>query len=650
MQKYSDVRLPLELSHLMRNFPELEMSSNVSDKTNLQELKQLLLEKNHAFWHKLRVATERARAFDELFFLTSLRKKALSTNVAIDTKPSTTIRLAILGGFSLYPLHTLLTHLLETAGVECELFVGEYDNYVSEIIEPDSALYEFRPQIVCILPGPQRYSYQGAITDERAKIQSAASAIATDLLNLCRTVHERTSCEVVLANFMLPSRYDLGDFRLRTLASDWSFRKWINLELGLNAPSFVRICDVEFLAHRHGGLQAEDARGWFQSKQPCAASLQVDIARELSHLIRGMRLASKKVLALDLDNTLWGGVVADDGLDGIEIGDTSPRGEAFKAFQRSILALKKRGVLLAVCSKNDHARAAEPFEKHPEMVLRMDDFVSFKANWEPKSDNLRRMAEELRLGLDSFVFVDDNPAEIDIVRQFAPLVSTIQLNDDPTEYVGQLMDCRYFEPRSITDEDTVRTEQYLAETARESMLASATDMDAYLASLEMVATVNPFLPVDVPRLSQLINKSNQFNLTTRRRTEAEVKQLIGNPEYVCFSVRLQDRFGDHGLICIIIGRLAGSVMQIDTWLMSCRVLKRQVEETVLNQICRLAKERGCATVEGIYLATAKNEMVREHYLKMGFQPRSVTTERGEYVLELDSHKPVTTKISVKENL
>lgn len=616
---------------------------------NLSDLKDLLLRKDAAFWDMLASLTAQATEFDELFMLSSLRKKAAArglTRPGPSGAPGSPLRLAVLGGYSLYPLHELLTHLLETAGTPYELFVGDYDNYISEIMDADSALYAFKPQVVFLLPGAQRCRYSGAITDAREVVQAAAGSVASQLLELCRTVHERTSAEVLLGNFMLPARFDLGEYRSRTLASDWAFRKWVNLELGLSLPPYVRVCDMEFLAGRRGALVAEDARGWFESKQPCSPSLMVDVCRELAHLIRGLRTPPKKVLVLDLDNTLWGGVVADDGLEGIEIGDTSPRGEAFKAFQKYIASLKQRGVLLAVCSKNDHARAIEPFEKHPEMVLRVEDFVSFKANWEPKSDNLRRMAEELNLGIDSFVFVDDNPAEVEIVRQFAPQVVTVLLGSDPADYVAQLQDCRLFEPRSITGEDAARTDQYRAESVRQSMLSSAADMDAYLASLEMEAQVSVFTAVDVPRLSQLINKSNQFNLTTRRRTEAEVQALIDKPEYVCFSVRLKDKFGDHGLISIAIGHVRGEEMEIDTWLMSCRVLKRQVEETVLNELARRSKAKGCTKLVGVYLATAKNDMVRDHYPRMGFAPRAVTPERGEYVLDLSTYQPRPTKISL----
>jgi FkbH-like protein len=615
---------------------------------NLSEVKNLLAANDPAFWTQLKLLTQTATEFDDLLFLSSLRKKATARGLRRPEASAAPLRLAILGGCSLYPLHDLLTSLLEASGIACELFLGDYDNYVSEIMEADGPLYEHRPQVVLLLPSVQRCAHSGSLSDPPDVVKGAAAGVASHLLQLCRTVHERTDAEVLLGNFMLPFRHDLGSFRSRTVASDWTFRKWVNLELGLNAPAFVHICDMEFLANRRGALSAHDARAWFESKQPCSAPLLADLSREVSYQILGLRSPSKKVLVLDLDNTLWGGVVADDGLEGIEVGDTSPRGEAFKAFQRGIASLKERGVLLAVCSKNDHARAVEPFQKHPEMVLRLEDFVSFKANWEPKCDNLRQMAVELQLGLDSFVFVDDNPAEIEIVRQFAPAVTTILLGEDPADYLGQLQDSRLFEPRSITGEDKNRTAQYRAENERQALLGSAADMDSYLESLAMEATARSFVPIDVPRLAQLINKSNQFNLTTRRRTEAEVQALIDHPDHIAFSVRLKDRFGDHGLISIVVGRVDGSTMVIDTWLMSCRVLKRQVEDVVLNELSRLARARGCSRLKGIYLKTLKNEMVCNFFARMGFQPLSITPDRGDYVLELDSFEPHPTKVTVKE--
>jgi FkbH-like protein len=280
------------------------------------------------------------------------------------------------------------------------------------------------------------------------------------------------------------------------------------------------------------------------------------------------------------------------------------------------------------------------------MVLRLEDFVSFKANWEPKSENIRQMAAELNLGLDSFAFVDDNPAEVEIVRQFVPEVATILLGPDPSEYVTQLQDCRLFEPRHITTEDAERTAAYHSEAKRKALFATVTDMGAYLRSLEMEATISEFRPMDVQRLAQLINKSNQFNLTTRRRTEADIMALMDDPEYIGFSVRLKDRFGDHGLISIVIGRKAGDTMEVDTWLMSCRVLKRQVEDEVLNELARLARLRGCVKIRGVYLPTAKNEMVREFYQTMGFTLTAEAENSRCFELALEKFEPLPSRINV----
>jgi len=611
-----------------------------------KEIKALLLNGNSRFWDRLAVATREASGFEELFALSSLRKKAHARQLARPGMVHDKLRLALLGGYSLYPFRDLLEHVCEMEGFPCELWLGDFDNYISEIMDEAGGLYAFAPQVVMLLPSEHRCKYPGKLTDPRETQQAEAGRVVDSLLGLVRTLHEKTRAEVIVTNFMLPARHDLGAYRSRTLGSDWSFRKWVNLELGLNAPPYLHICDLEFLAHRHGGIRAHDARGWFESKQPCSPALLADLAREVAHLIGSLRRSPKKLLILDLDNTLWGGVIADDGIEGIEIGDTSPRGEAFKAFQKYIASLKDRGTLLAVCSKNDQAKAEEVFAKHPEMVLRMEDFVSFKANWEPKSENIRQMAAELNLGLDSFAFVDDNPAEIEIVRQFVPEVATILLGPDPSEYMTQLEDCRLFEPRNITAEDVERTAAYHSEAKRKALFATVTDMGAYLQSLEMEASICEFGPMDVQRLAQLINKSNQFNLTTRRRTEADILAIMSDPCYIGFSVRLKDRFGDHGLISIVIAKKTGGTMEIDTWLMSCRVLKRQVEDEVLNELARLAKARGCGKIGGIYLPTPKNEMVRDFYGTMGF---TLTAEDGnsrEFELALEKFEPLPTRIKV----
>ena len=451
---------------------------------------------------------------------------------------------------------------------------------------------------------------------------------------------------MILGNFRLPPYFDPGPLRYTTLASAYGFRKYVNLELGLRLPNFVTICDIEFLSSRLGTRASTDQRTWFESKQPFSSALMIEVSREFAIVASSLRKATKKVIVLDLDNTLWGGVVGDDGLEGIEIGTTSPVGEAYRDFQLNLLALSKRGILLAVCSKNDHDKALEPFERHPEMVLRPSDIVNFKANWEPKSENIKRIAQELNLGLDSLVFLDDNPAEIEIVRQFVPEVATIWLGEDPSTYTQQLLDSRFFEQRSVTSEDAERTQLYQQEAKRQEVQRDATDMDAYLTSLEMVAHISEFTAVDVPRIAQLINKSNQFNLTTRRRSEPEVKALLAAAGYIGFTIRLADKFGDHGLIAIVIGQVDNSDMVIDTWLMSCRVLKRQVEEETLNAIVRYARREGCRRIVGTYIPTIKNSMVKELYPNLGFSEDTVGESNSVFTLDVESYITKPTHISV----
>lgn len=601
-----------------------------------------------AFVSELAAETREARDFGEVLQLCTLRRQALARGLLMP--PEKSRRIAVMGGANLRPMVDFIEHFAAVlGGIRCETWVGEYDNYQPEMMDPESPLYEFKPDVTLLLPSEKRCTYDGPLTAARAEQESAARRVVTELLELCRTVHERTGSEIVLGNFRLPPYFDRGPMRSTALTSDYAFRKFVNMELGATLPSYVHLCDIEFLANRRGTLESTDDRTWFESKQPFAAGLLTDVAREYAHLISQIGVSPKKVLVFDLDNTLWGGVVGDDGVEGIELGTTSPRGEAFRDFQKYLMELSRRGVLLAVCSKNDHQTAMEPFEKHPEMVLRMKDIVCFKANWEPKSDNIRRIAADLNIGVDSLVFVDDNPAEIEIVKQFVPEVATLWLGDDPAQFAGRLKDSRYFEARSITSEDLQRVQQYKQESKRQVLLNSSMDMESYLRSLAMVATIKSFDKLDAPRISQLINKSNQFNLTTRRRTEAEVLAIIADDQYSAFTVRLADRFGDHGLIAVVIGRVCGKDFYLDTWLMSCRVLKRQVEEEVLNEIVFLASERGCTRVLGEYIATAKNGMVRELYPKLGFtQVQDETNGAQLYELTVGEYQVRRTQIKVNQ--
>lgn len=614
---------------------------------NCEALKALISSKDPSFWQKLSKSTLQADTFVNLQQLATLRRKAQAQGFYPVETERTKLRLAMIGGFTFHPLQDMVQQILFANQFDVDIWTGDYDNYVWEIMDESSGLYSFKPDFVVFLPSASRYKYSGKLIDSSKQVIDELERNKALIIQLCERINSGCSAEVILCNFALPCYHDPGQIRARTMASEWNSLKWLNQQIGLGASSFVQICDVEFLAARRGGLQARDDRGWFESKQPFSPDFMVDVAREIARQVSVARAQSKKVLVMDLDETIWGGVIGDDGLQGIELGDTSSRGQSFREFQRSILELSERGVLLAVCSKNDFEKAMEPFEKHPEMLLRPGNIASFKANWNPKSENINEMAQELCLSPDSFVFIDDNPAEIEIVNQFAPGVTTLWLGRDPAGYIEKLKDSRLFEPRTITNEDSVRAEQYQQDKQRQDLQTKTTDMSSYLESLQMEAQISDFNEIDVSRIAQLINRSNQFNLTTKRRSESEVARLIGS-DHVCFTVRLKDRFGELGLISVIIGQLTeDSELIVDTWLMSCRVLKRQLEHLAMNELIRRACALGCRRVTGVYIPTEKNQMVKDFFSTMGFQMISSDEKCTKFALLISDFQEFTTSIRVE---
>jgi FkbH-like protein len=360
---------------------------------------------------------------------------------------------------------------------------------------------------------------------------------------------------------------------------------------------------------------------------------------------------SYKCLVLDLDNTLWGGVIGDDGLNGIVLGQGSPLGEGFVAVQEYAKDLARRGIILAVCSKNDEANALEPFEKHPEMVLKRNDIASFRANWDDKASNIRAVAEELNIGLDSLVFLDDNPFERNLIRAHLPMVAVPEVpDDDPALVPRVLADAGYFESTGITDDDRQRAAQYQENRAREELRGAATDLEGYLRALDMRMIWSRFDTVGLQRVVQLINKTNQFNLTTRRHTEADVEAIMADRASFGLQLRLLDRFGDNGIIAVVIGRMTEpGAVTIDTWLMSCRVLGRGVETTTLNLVVEQARALGATRLIGEYVPTKKNGMVRDHYSRLGFSVVSQTPEGASIaVLDLAGFTPAASFITVSE--
>lgn len=398
------------------------------------------------------------------------------------------------------------------------------------------------------------------------------------------------------------------------------------------------VIDTQTLAENIGHAAWESDHYWFWAKFPFHPNNNLAYANHLGRAFAVARGGTKKCLILDLDNTLWKGVIGDDGMSGIEIGNNSPNGEAHLAIQTFALALKARGVVLAVCSKNTHEVALEPFQSHSEMALKEDDIAVFVANWGDKANNIRRIAEELSLGTDSFVFLDDNPMERDIVRQELPEVEVPEVDGkNPAGWLSVVSAAGYFDATSFTDTDRSRAEQYTANRKRKEIEATTTDLTAYLKALDMELSVAGFHDTNRSRVSQLINRSNQFNLTTRRYTEEDIAAFEGNDGVLNLAFRLTDKFGDNGIIAIIIGRVEANDLVIDTWVMSCRVLRRNVETACLVHLVDTAKARGLTHIVGDYFPTKKNGMVANHYAELGFESHgTVGTDGTRWRLAVDS--------------
>jgi FkbH-like protein len=355
---------------------------------------------------------------------------------------------------------------------------------------------------------------------------------------------------------------------------------------------------------------------------------------------------------LDLDNTLWGGVIGDDGLHGVVLGQGSPVGEAYLAIQKTALMLRDRGIILAVSSKNDDETARKMFREHPEMLLRENHIAVFQANWQDKASNLCAIAESLNIGIDSLVLLDDNPAERQQVRLALPQVAVPELPEHPDLFSEILLSAGYFETTQFTLDDRQRANHYTANTARRAVLGVGTDLEDYLKSLEMEAHVSPFDEVGRSRITQLINKTNQFNLTTQRYTYSDVAQFESDPSIVDLQIRLKDRYGDNGMICVVICKVSNQDLIIDTWLMSCRVLNRRVEDMILNLLIGIAKKRKLVRIIGTYYPTDRNRIVSDLYSRLGFQNQIELSDLAEWHFTVSEHtvSNVPIKIRLSENI
>jgi FkbH-like protein len=534
------------------------------------------------------------------------------------------VRLAVLASSTV----DHLVPAVRVAGLRRRLLIdvhlGAYGQHRQDLLDPSSPLYRFRPQTI-LLSLTAREAIAGVpLTASLSEADEALARSVDELRLLWQKALEALRATVIQQTFLDVTHPVFGGYdRMVPAAPSRLVARLNDLLAQAAASDGVLLLDIAH-ASRAAGLDAWfDAGRWMQAKMeiaPQAAPLYGDLVARVVAARLGL---SKKCLVLDLDNTLWGGVIGDDGVEGIVLGEGSAAGEGHLALQRYALQLKSRGIILAICSKNDPAIAEAVFRDHPEMLLKRSDFSAFIASWDDKAENLRLIAERLNIGLDSLVFVDDNPVERARIRESLPMVAVPELPNDVAHYVRCLADAGYFEAVSFTPDDAQRAEQYAANAEREAMRGSAKSMGDFLRGLRMSVVFGPVAAVDLPRVTQLINKTNQFNPTTRRYSQEEVTTLASTSDNIVLQFRLLDRFGDNGLVSVLILRPDASereVLEVDTWVMSCRVFGRELEFEAMNIAVETAQRRGVRSFRASYIPTKKNAVISDLYPTLGFVP------------------------------
>jgi FkbH-like protein len=530
------------------------------------------------------------------------------------------IKIAVLGGSTTDEIVGLWELLLLSAGFRPVFHSSEYGRFYEDAVLDPQSLIDFKPEIVYIHTSCRNIQTAPPLSCTEADFSSFVETELNRYRQIWNAIETNLGCQIIQNNFEAPPYALLGNMDASSPGGLSRFVMQLNAAFAQEAATRPRLLlqDVNGISARLGLRQWFDWDRYFSYKILLTPEANLELARSLTALVSALYGKSRKVLVLDLDNTLWGGVIGDDGVDQIQIGRETPVGEAYTAFQEYCLALRDRGVLLAVCSKNDEEIAKSGFA-HPSSILKLEHISCFKANWEPKHENILAIAQELNLGVDSFVFVDDNPAERAIVAAQLPSVAVPEVGDQVTRYAAILDQGRYFEPVSLSKEDLERAAQYSGNAQRAALEKAFANYGEYLDSLEMTAEIETFKPVYLERIAQLTNKTNQFNLTTRRYTLAEIQSLATDPEYLGLYCRLSDRFGDNGLISVVLGRRFEDALHMDLWLMSCRVLKRDVEIAMLDAIAERAIASGITELVGYYLPTKKNGMVTDFYSHLGFE-------------------------------
>ncbi len=542
-----------------------------------------------------------------------------------DAKP---LRIAVLRSYTVEGMEPVLRVRLCLEGYKSEFYWGGYNQYVQEVLDPASPFYSFRPDIVLLLvrleemlPKFVEEFNDTSCTEWDALLQAKVD----ELRNLAKTIEMKLSSSVIIQNACLPTDvywgiYDAQDAEGQTYLVEKFNRA---LAAACHTLSGTFIWDFRRFVQRNGYEQLFDAKQWAVSRSPYKHSSYPMLVDDLLKYVLSCLGHSKKCVVLDLDNTLWGGVIGEDGLQGIRLGHTYP-GNCFRMFQQALLKLYHRGVILAINSKNNEADAWEVIDKHPDMILRRQHFAAARINWSDKAANVKALAEDLNIGIDSMILIDDNPIECERVRQELPECEVICLPDEPYRIPSVLDQVSGIERVRLTDEDKRKGQMYLEQIARKELEEAYDNLDEFLSSLGIEVKIETASPFSIPRIAQLTQKTNQMNLTTRRYTEADIAGFVADAQTCVFGVSSKDKFGDYGIIGVCILRFEPEVCTIDTFLLSCRVIGKNIETAMMSVIAECAKARGTTVLRGEYLPTAKNKPAAGMYDRLGFERVSDT--------------------------
>ena len=553
--------------------------------------------------------------------------------------PGQKCKIALLGDTATQLLATALVGEAASRNTALDLYEGEYSQVERQLLDATSEVYQFDADFILIFQSTHKLGEHHSLLPAERQ-----AALADERLAFIASVCENEamkSKKIICMNYPEIDDTVFGSYANKVTTSlTYQVRK-LNYELMNLAGQYpnLYICDIAGLQNKLGRDVMFAPNVYVSTEMILSVDALPYVASRVMDIVCAVRGQFKKCLILDLDNTVWGGVIGDDGLEGIQLGHGLGIGKAFTEFQMWVKKLKQRGIIICVASKNNEDTAKEPFEKHPDMVLKLDDIAVFQANWETKVDNIRTIQSILNISFDSMVFLDDNPFERNMVRENIPGITVPELPEDPGEYLEYLYGLNLFETASYSQADKDRTKQYQVEAKRVSLSKTFTNEADFLKSLNMVSVVSGFTKFNTPRVAQLSQRSNQFNLRTVRYTEADIAALAADEDVIDLSFTLEDKFGDNGLIAVVImKRQDAETLFVDTWFMSCRVLKRGMENFTLNTMVERARRAGYKYIIGEYLPTPKNKMVEGHYQGLGFQPVADATT-AQFVLSVDDYQP-----------